>query len=368
MKEMMKFLGIFFLFLTGVYASTGVIPASYSIDFSPNIQRDFTFTFIGDDTNENNIYIEAEELSEYFSIKDVKRVGSNTIVVISMKLPKALQKAGNNRVRIGSREVSESEGVNIIMDVRGIIDIFVPYPEKYADINFNVDYANKGENALYNLTIYSKGEDDIFVNPRLELRSSGKIVDTIYLEGVTIYSMESKSYIGQISTNEYYAGDYNLTAIVDYGGDLPRSETTVFRLGELKMRITNYTSSFVKGKYNRIDVSVESLWNNNIDDVYVNGSIVGYPYITFQSPSYSIAKWGTMVFGAYFDTSDIKEDNFQISIDVNYEGQVTNQVVNVYFKKEVNWILIGIIIGVSIIVILLVIVFLLMRNKNGNKK
>ncbi len=363
-----SFIFVFFLFFMSnfVFAVTGVIPAKYEIDFAPDFEKDFSFNFVND-FEESLIYIEGD-LSEFFTIKSDNKIGSNRMVVVTMKLPNVVQKAGKNRVRVGCREINSLDGVSVTMDVRGVIDINVPYPNKYADIEFNINYANKGDDALYNLTIYNRGEDNVSVRPRLELKSSGKLIDVIYLEEKEIKSLLKENYIGKISTDDYLAGDYNITAVVDYGGDLPRSETKIFRLGELNMKILNYTTDYKRNGLNRINVIVESSWNNEISDVYVNGSIVGYPHINFKSPSFSIDAWGSRVFQTYFDTTGIYEENFQIDINVVYEGIVTTQRVNVGFVKETNWLLI-ILISISVIIILLIVsVLLIIGEKKSEKK
>lgn len=342
-------------------AVSGVIPAKYSIDFYPNLEKEFSFTFVND-FEDSEIYLEGD-LSESLQILSDKRINGNRIVVVRMNLPEKAQKAGVNRVVVGCKEIGNQKGVNIVMNVRGVIDINVPYPEKYANIEFNINYVNQGESASYNLTVYSKGEESILVKPRIELRTQENLVDVIYLDSRFIDSLSNENYLGEINTNDYLSGDYNITAIVDYGGDLPRSETKMFRIGELYMKVINYTDKYVRGGLNRINIIVESFWNNEIGNVFVNGSVVGYPYINFKSPSSTVEPWSSKVFESYFDTSDIVEKRFQLSIDVNYEGKVTNRIVEVYFEDKINWTLIIILAIISLIILLITIIMFLLYKK-----
>lgn len=351
----------FLVFIKFGSAVSGVIPAKYNIDFYPNLEREFSFTFVND-FEDSEIYLEGD-LSESFQIVSDKKMNGNRIIVVKMNLPEKAQKAGMNRVVVGCKEIGNQKGVNIVMNVRGVIDINVPYPEKYADIEFDINYVNQGESAFYNLTVYSKGEESIFVKPRVELRTLGDLVDVIYLDGRFINSLSSEEYLGEIDTNNYLAGDYNITVIVEYGGDLPRSETKLFRVGELHMEITNYTSKYIRGGLNRINIIIESFWNNEIDNVFVNGSVIGYPYINFKSPSSAVEPWSSKVFESYFDTSDIVEKNFQLSIDINYGEKITNKIVNVYFEEKTNWTLIIILAIISLIILLIVIIIFLLYKK-----
>ncbi len=363
MKIKYFILSFILLFIPSVFAITGVVPASYEVNYESYMEKDFSFSFRHDFGVENKVYIEGE-LGEYFDVKSVKEMSDNTLVIISMKMPKSVELAGLNKVYVCAREINSDGGINLIMDVRGLIKIRVPYPDKYADVEFNVGSANQGEKASYNLTIYSRGSQSIFVLPKLKLESDGKVVDIITLDGRELDSMGSTIYKGEISTDKYLSGNYNLTAFVDYGGDLPRTEKRLLKLGKLDINIIDYTSLFNKGKLNRIDIKIESIWNNEIDEIFVNGSVIGYPYITFESPTYNLEAWSYRVFPSHFNAVDIKENDFQIAIDVNYEGEITSQILNVSFIRETNWLLIGIIAGVIIILMLFMLVLiLLLRGK-----
>ncbi len=366
MKKVLTVL-LFCFCLSSVLAITGVVPGSYSIDFESGLERDFAFTFRNDPGMKTEIYIEGE-LAQYFEIKSETKMADNTVVAVSMKLPNTVEIAGLNKVRVGSREINTAGGVSITMNVRGVINIRVPYPKKYADIEFNVGSANQGEDVLYNLTVFSRGEESIFVIPKLRLESEGDIIDIIDLERRTVDSMGTTVYNGAISTDEYSPGDYELTAIVDYGGELTRTERRILRLGQLDVKIINYTTLFNRNKLNRINVEVESFWNNRIEQIYISGSVVNYPGITFESSTFSLNAWGIKTLAGFFDATDIKENDFQIILNVNYEDKVTSEIIDASFVNETNWVSVWIIVGIIIIVILLLVILLLFKKRNGKNK
>ncbi len=344
------------------FAATGVSPAAVNINFEPNKEQTFTFMFVNDAENRSEFYLEGE-LKEYFSITSHEIIGGNSIITVYMKLPEAVQKSGTNRVYVGCREKSTEKGISISYNIKPVINIEVPYPNKYVDIDLKVNYTNKGENSAYDLYIVNRGKEDVVVLPELELKSGSNLVKMIYLEGKTLSSLNNTHYKGFINTSDISSGDYNITASVEYGGHLPRTETRLLRIGELTIQINNYTNLFKKDKIIYMNVEIESFWNNRIDNVFINGSVVGYPEKKFQSPTYSISPWDMASFSVFIDTEDLEQE-FQVILNVNYEGKITTKIVNASFTKEINWTLIIIITCISIVIILIVIILLLKKDKH----
>ena len=123
-----------------------------------------------------------------------------------------------------------------------------------------------------------------------------------------------------------------------------------------------------------MNIGVESFWNDPIENVFVEGQIIGHD-ISFKTPSVNLAPWENRGLYGHFDTSTIEEEEFQIKLTVHYSEKTTEKTVDVRFKKETpNYLLIGVIAGavvLTILIIILVVWIVKLRKetrKNGKKK
>jgi len=317
------------------FAAVGVRPSSYEIDFEPGLKRVFTFNFMSDRDVDFELYSEGP-FSEYVTLSKNHLTGGGSVNAL-LELPLEAEEPGRQNLLIGARQTSGARGmVGIVGNVRGIIFINVPYPGKYAELDFKTSNANLGEDVEFELIIYSRGDEDINVNSRIEIYDmNGNFKERINLGNHLIESAKSIKLDAKLNTQNYVAGDYNAIAVVDYGDDVSREEE-IFRLGRLFVDVVNHTRVFERGKINRFEVIAESFWNDPIENVYANISILGYPELGFYTPSILINPWDRRTLTGFFDTSEIKEDNFQTTIKLHYDNRTTEKTVNLELEKEIS--------------------------------
>ena len=354
---------------------SGVSPASYNIDFEPNLKQEFTFVYSFDKGTKIEAYINEGVFSEYVTIKSQEYQFGKKVVVVELKLPAEVEIPGLHRIRIGTRPiVSQKQGVMVVVDAGGIIKLRVPYPGKYAEISLNTGFANAGNDIPYSLIINSRGKEDLQVQPRLEIRNiNNELINTIHLTERKIKSSEGFTYEGLIKTLNYQPGDYNLTAVVEFGGEKPTIATKKFRLGELKIEISNFTKEIESEKLNRFKVEIESFWNDPIQGVYSTMNVVGYPEKIIQTPSITLKPWEKKTLIGYVDTTGIEAERIQIQLNVYYANKTTMEVVEVKILQKTDWLFIGIVVGVIIAVILvlsliIIIITLLIKLKYPKNK
>lgn len=366
MKAEVIFLLIFLLInCSGVYALSGVSPASYEIDFKPNLKQDFKFNFVFDEGVVAEIYVSGD-LKEYVNLDKVSLTGKERVVV-SLNLPADIEEPGIHRIRIGARQISSGdEGISIVSDVGGVIKVKVPYPGKYADLDFKITNANAGEDIELELTVSSKGTEDIYAHPVFKISNSEGEIEQIDLGEKFIASTKIEKFSKILSTTNYKPGDYNVTAVVDYGGENLAIANVVFRLGELRVEVYNWTKVFEKDKINRFEIRVESLWNDPIDNLYASVDIVGYD-IQFSTPSMSLEPWKKDILTGFFDTRDIEEDRFKANITLFYDGHTTTKIVDLEFEEEFD-IRLYVILTIILIVLITVMMFLMLRRKKNEKQ
>jgi hypothetical protein len=358
-------IGIFFFILSFnlVSAYPGVTPSSYNVDFSPNLKQSFAFRFLMPEDARADISVDGE-LAKYVKI-DKKTLKGEGVVIALVDLPEKVETPGINIIRIRAKDiVKESEGVGISLSVAGLIRIRVPYPGKYVELDYKVFNANQGEDVNFELIAYSRGEEDVYATVYMDIYDSNNVlIERINLGNRLIKSKESQDFSGKIQTKNYVAGDYNASVIVEYGGENPAVSSKVFRLGRLFVDVSNYTREVERGKINRFEIEGESFWNEEIENLYAEVKILDYD-IDFRTPSVALSPWGKRTMIGHFDTSEIEENKFKANITLYYYNESTSKIVDVRFKKEVNYLLyVGIGVAVLVILVFLGLVVRLFKKK-----
>lgn len=352
-RVMFIFLSVFvtILLLQNAIAVNGVSPAYYELDFQPNLKQVFTFSFIGDEGNEYEIYLDGD-LIDYAKLSRDRLYGSGQVSVL-LELPDDVEKPGIHRLLVGAKQLPNSEnGIAIVGNVRAVIKVRVPYPGEYAELDFSTSNANAGENVDFDLKIYSRGKNQIHTVSRIEIYDfNNNLVKTLPLGSKIIGPSKMAEYRKSLDTSGYLPGRYNAVAIVEYDGKEAVLDRE-FRLGELFVEVVNYTTEFEKKSINRFDIIVESHWNDPIDNLFANVSVVNYN-ISFITPSISLNGFEISSLTGYLDTNGIEEENFQAKVILHYEGEISEKLVDLRMKESINYILVAGTITVLLLIILL---------------
>jgi hypothetical protein len=376
MKRFLFFITALLILLNSinyVAALSGAYPAIYKIDFQPNFKGDFKFTFLSDSDIKSDMYVEGD-LAKYVELDKKTIIGSDNIIA-TLKLPYEIDPPGEHTIYIGMRQMpaEETGGFGLLANVRTIIRVKVPYPGKYAETSLKTENKNAGDPVPITLTVTNLGKEDINAKAMAEISNYKQVIETLDFKTKQINSTQSASFFMRLNTTNYKPGDYNVTSVVYYEGSKPAKAISPFRLGELKVRINNYTKNFERNKLNKMEIEIESLWNNPIENVYATVAIYNAS-INFTTPSLSLAPWEINKLSGFFDTSTIIPDKFNAEIVLHYYDQETRETHNLRFGQEpanyTNYLIIGAIILVALIIILLIIiiVILIRRTKKVSKK
>lgn len=352
-----------------VNAMVGVTPGDYVIDFVPNFEGEFTFTFLLDEGIEAEVYVEGD-LAQYVSLDKQKIVGSKPVTA-SLKLPEKIETPGAHRIFIGARQSSNSQGgLGIIGDVRGIVKVLVPYPGQYAEVSFEGTNANQGWPIDFLVTVNNLGKENLNVKVAINIEESeGKFIESLNLGEKFIETTQPAVFTSQLNTSNYKPGNYKATAVVSYGEKETEKEIIV-RIGELYLGISNYTRAFEQDKINKIEIEVESFWNDPISNIFANVTILDYN-LGFLTPSADISPWSKKILTGFFDTSEIKEKNFKANVTIHYQEKTTSEIIELelkdqmLFSRAVTYALIAAILALILIFAITVIVLL---KRQGQKK
>ncbi len=359
--------------------SVGISPAKFDFFFEPNLEKTFTFTVYNSDSEKGvQLYVKGD-LSEYVEVSKMTFEKYGGKFDVTIRLPNKIDKPGKHRILIGAAEyVNESEIRNSmvggIVAIQVPIDIYVPYPGKYAEAKFVVDDIEQGEDLKFNLIIDNLGTEDISVNPFIEVfqdnnKSENKIYDkTLELEH--ILSKESLTYKGVLEGSDFTSGKYFAIANINYG-DLLRIQDE-FRVGQLLVNITDYSYQFESEKINRFNIGVENLWNSKLEDVYAQVRVTnqGNKIDDFTTSSVSLAPWEKTNLTGFFDASNIEKGKYVANINVVYKNITTHKLVTIYVNNLANgfkwfgWMIAGVIMfSVFIILVIAIIIYLIVKVK-----
>jgi hypothetical protein len=355
---------IFILLSSSVIGVAGVSPAIYEVDFQPGLRQSYRFNFFSDEGVKAEIYAEGD-LAQYTKL-DKKEIRGSEPVIATIELPNEIYPPGEHKLLIGARQVVEEEGgIGLVGNIRGVIKIKVPYPGKYVEIDFKTHNANAGEPVEFRVSARNLGKENINALAYLDITTPQKEkLDTIFLGAMPIETTKSGEFYKKINTTGYRPGDYNVSAIVKYGGDRDAFKEGIFRLGELYAAIGSTSNDFEKNKINRFNIGVESFWNDPIDGLYADVKIIGTE-ISFLTPSVNLPPWEKTTLVGFLDTTLIQNETFQANITLHYYDKTTSKIVDLRFKKEKpNYMVItAIIAAVMIIILLIVIIIILIRYK-----
>jgi len=325
MKLMLCFL-ILILSLSPVLALSGVNPRSYELNFKGGYNGEFKFDFTFDDRAPVNLHVEGD-LAKYVTLNK-KRIYGKGEVLASLHLPKKLDKPGVNLIKV----VADREGLNVV----GLIKLNVPYPSKFAELELRAPNANVGDEVNISLRISDRGNESIDAHPRIWIYQKGRVIDSWGFRERRIAPGNSEIFNLLFDSSNYSAGDYSAVAVVDYNGKTARAENP-FRLGELSVRILNYTSEFDKGRIERFEISVENLWNNNLKDLYAEVNIPGFENANFVTQGINLKAWGTGTLVGALNTAKINKRRFKAEVTLHYGGKEDSEIIELRIRRNPSY-------------------------------
>ncbi len=368
------FFSVLILYVSSVSAYVGVSPAVYEVEFEPGLQKTFYFGFQTDNEDAEFETFATGDLSEFVKVTPKNFKGANGVNVF-MTLPHKIETPGVHKISIAMKQKApeDSSGISLVAEMRGLIKVKVPYPGKYAETEITAKNANAGEPVEITLVLSSKGSEALETRSTIKVyNQANELVKEFPAELRSVGAGETAKIQKVMESAGMGAGRFKVVSSVAYGGSSDALAESEFRLGELYVGITNATDVVERGKINPFRVNVESFWNDPIDGVYAIGKVVGHPEIPeFRTPSEPLRAWETEELIGHFDTTLIEEDKFQVEIIAYYNNKTTQKTVDVRFRKEANYLMLGLIAGFVIMVLIVIVIFIKMmrlQRQYGQKK
>jgi hypothetical protein len=355
-KEVILILIIFFC--TGTLAISGVSPPIYNINFEPDLEEKFTFKFIFNDGVISRLSIEGD-LAKYITLDKYRIVGTENVTA-TLKLPREISSPGVNRIRIGARQiVDRAEGIGLSSNVGGIINVIVPHSGNYVEVKLNIPDGNNEEKITANLSVKNLGDSSIKVKPIIQIFKDDLIIDNIRIKEIEIPYLENYQTNFEINTLEYEYGEYAAVALVDYEKNIAKDEK-FFRVGELLVKINNYSKILNKNPLERYEIEIENLWNKEIKKLYAT---VSFANENFASHFIELMPWEKKTIILYIDSTKINKE-IQGKITLNYHDKKYSENILIKVNNELDLRIIFIILGLMALVMIIII---LKRRKKRRK-
>ncbi|MBT6821126.1 hypothetical protein HOA56_01760 [archaeon] len=342
MSKKTTFIFIFlFIILTNSVFSLSISGSKLKnkINFEPGKESEYEYTFTNAApyTSDFIIYFDKYEGSDDFmnsfevtpnKYKDVEPGGSR-LIKVKLKLPESVDVPGKTEYRVWVKEDTTSSKVLKAVPAVGVRYIFnILYPGKYLTSKFTSNNINEGEKPNFLIEVSSLGTETIkTIHAEIEVYNKEKLIGTLKTNTLSqLKSREGGELIGELDDTTLLSGDYRAEAKL-FWDENNTTLSEVFRVGELKVIINDYTKEFRKDAINKIEIDIESKWNDVIKEIYADVevyNVLGDKIITsLKSFSRALKPWEKGPLEGYFDTTEIEEGEYPAKITLRYAGKTT---------------------------------------------
>jgi hypothetical protein len=325
----------------------GISPPTIMVDFEPYYKGEHVYIITNNGDQDMTAEVEAiDELAAYFEPNKTSiditahSAGRYTFRVL---LPEYLEPGLRfGRIKVVGNMKSAIPGMfNVRAAVVGDYIVRVPYPGKYLDYDWNFNNINENESVLFKIDVYSRGNET--------LKEVYGFIDIYDLKWNTIVSRIPSTKINDLEslkTGTIYAGWdskgnppglYYVKLSLYYDG-LFKEETRQLRIGTRNLKIVNFTSYFEPETINKFSILIESLWNDQIDNVYaeVKVSNATKDFEVFRTPTKSLPGWSSQTLDGYWDSHGAALGDYYAKVKVFFGGDLSvtqESIIHVVEKK-----------------------------------
>lgn len=324
----------------------GISPGSKVINFEPSQEQDISFKVLNNEKKEMRVLLNTEgELAQYITLSniliDFKATEESKEFTYKIKLPSQIEKPGTHSAEIIALELpttAEQPGTYIKARIGVVsrLDVQVPYPGQYAEAKLSISKAQVGESTTFIVKVFNYGTEYIkSAQASIDiLGPTNELITTLQTNGLAVKAKD----IREVTTTYQFQnpGRYHAIARLRYDGKITRDEKT-FSIGNVAIELVNVeVKNFRLEGIAKFDLLLENKWNDIINNVYAEIRIrdkVGNELGNFKSVSTNIPALAQETVVAYWDTENVKSDQYDATITINYEdGKKTEK----QFKADVS--------------------------------
>jgi len=363
--------------MSNVYA-IGISPSKEVVFFEPGATKNVQFYVVNRDelpiTASVSVNGEFSDLINLDSSPFILSPGEKKYIDITLTLPNEIASPGDHELRVIAQEIGSGDFGNATVGataaVIGRLILRVPREGTFLGASLSANSVSIGEDVTFRVGLESLGtlninnlEGTIFI-----YNSKNESVDTVKFSD-NLAAGETKSLDIPWDSSNAVADEYSAKLVVDYSGKVAEASTK-FKLGDVVVKILSFDKQIISGKITEYQTTVESGWNNPIDNVFVKLQIdydgQGYNY---KSESFSLDAFKSNSVKMFIDARELEPGVYPAIIGVYYEGLSSEEEFQIEFKQGINYILIG---GLSVLVVVILILIgyliFVRRKKSKSKK
>jgi len=330
---------LFFIVIAGSVSAIAITPAEKTIAYSPGetVQLSFGIFDFG-----SGMTYEAVIAGDYAGNVNVVKEGEYTLLIDFTMPEDATPGPHQLLVGIGQVPLGDFEGgaISAVASVFSQVNFFVPYPAKYAVIDIkNVDAA-LGKMAYFTVNLESYGKETVNkITGNIDIIDlNNKTVTVVPLsERSDLMFLQKTEMFAQWDTENASAGIYKIVANVEYDGIKATAEGRL-RLGVLSVNINSIRAiGTVERGLVRINIDVESIWNEPIENIYAEGWITknASTLATLKSATVNLPPWEKNTLTLYWDVFGLEVGVYDLKVLLHYsDGQSKETTTQIYLMEE----------------------------------
>jgi len=316
----------------------GVTPGKTSIDFVPGESRTVDVSVVNSENKDMNLAVLIQgELSAYISVSDVsfKMSSSESEKKLSytLKMPQDLSPGPHSGeviiVQLPEQLPTGDAFVGASVAVATQVQVFVPYPGKYAEVDMSVAGFDSPGKVTFVIPIHNRGDLDI-VRARAIIDIYGPLnekITSVNTNELSITSKERKEVVAEWAA-EVAPGRYRAVATVIYDEKTTQVEKQ-FSVGNKVLSLEQVEiNDFTLGQIAKFEMLVNNEWSESIVGAYAQMFVYndkGEVMADFKSATYDIAPLTKVLMVAFWDTDGVKTGTYDASVFLKYGEQSSQQ-------------------------------------------
>ncbi|MFT4308761.1 MAG: hypothetical protein ACMXYM_05330 [Candidatus Woesearchaeota archaeon] len=297
----------------------GISPARKAHDYQPSISGDISI--VNSQKRSLDLYLVPRgELAEYVTISPSSVVSPDDIdrrVRYTVEIPPGTLDPGAHRIDIVALafQASATETVSAAAGVSSQVIIEVPYDGAF--IETRLDYTRANQRVVFPL--FNKGTAPTTVD--ITLTILGPTNEVLHAIRRTGNDVDAQSFTEvTIDLPALNPGSYLLRARVEHDSRMIPLERLI-EVGVPRLTIFDYELT-LSGSIVRIDLPVQSQWNERIREAYAihDISTAGGTFIErVRTPTIEIEAFGNAQFSTFWESPG--EGDYTISTVISYDGE-----------------------------------------------
>ena len=353
-KRKLFFILILLLLLSNVSAmKISGTKLLFRLDFESGLVQENSYNIINQEgyTSDYKFVVyqkQGADLSPYFTVTPSTMVDVEPNEVrpftLRLELPEQLDTPGLSEAWVMAEIETTKSGVIKAYPSVGIrYFVFVLYPWKYAEFSFSPRDMNLDETVDLVVNLENLGEPII--------NSAGADIDIINLEtGLIVKSLktererniepkEVRSLKSIFNSVGLTPGNYMANATIYWDGNVTYKQGN-FRIGSKNVLIHEFTNLFEIDSINKMEITIESAWNSQIDNIYADVEVyekeTEQKVAEFKTFDTDLKPWETKSITGYFDTTGLSKKNYTAKILLKYEGATTEKVGEIKVDENIG--------------------------------